>query len=224
MKIIILAIVFLNVAFSLETCSLKKSEPRMGKITLANNNELQVSVVVGENRSRFNLTLGLHTLKLINSHIATFIGLKSHPKLIVVSRMGDGSAKYDFLAVVHVEVNGIGSSLVMKVAPNQPNLLGLDAIFRFGMVIDPVQRVFSQSTAPLKDNEHLFDFFDLKRYMSKLGITQEDLIPVEDLPDPNVAYIDLLKAGSAHAVINLGPSFTIGLGIRSPVLNLGVGN
>ena len=105
-----------------------KSKQKNGKITLANNNELQVSAVVWGKEVAFHLDSGT-SYSQINSHVAAVIGLKSHPKLIGVSRIGDGSTKYDFLAVVPVEVNGVGSSLVMKVAPNQPNLLGLDAMF-----------------------------------------------------------------------------------------------
>ncbi|EPZ34658.1 hypothetical protein ROZALSC1DRAFT_26562 [Rozella allomycis CSF55] len=88
---------------------------------------------------------------------------------------------WDYLGMVNVELKGISSPLVMRIAPNQPNVLGLDAVFRFGIVIDPVKG----------------------SYMSRMGITDEDLIPVDDLPDPNVAYYNLLKAGNANAAIHL---------------------
>ena len=192
-----------------------------GELSFINNVELHIPVEFEDRKTALiQLDTGA-SYSQISSHFAGLLKLKSHPSLIGTSRLGNGSLKYDYLAVTPITLNGIRSSLVLKVGPNQPHLLGLDAMIRFDLVIDPVRATFTQGASPINDQDHRFNFINLDAYMANLGIKNEDLIPVQDLPNPKMAYKALLEAGTASSVIDLGTSYQSCISSDFPGLYLG---
>jgi hypothetical protein len=129
--------------------------------------------------------------------------------------------KYDYLAVAPIALNGIRTSLVLKIGPDQPHLLGLDAMIRFDLILDPVRARFTQGASPINDQDHQFNFINLEAHMATLGIKKEDLIPIQQLPNPKMAYQALLEAGTASTVIDLGTSYQSCVSTELPGLYLG---
>ena len=190
-------------------------------MTFVNNVELHIPVEFEDGKQALiQLDTGA-SYSQINSHFAGLLKLKSHSRLIGISRLGNGSLKYDYLAVAPITLNSIRSSLVLKIGPNQPHLLGLDAMIRFDVVIDPVRAKFTQGASPINDQDHRFNFINLEAHMANLGIKKEDLIPIQDLPNPSTAYKTLLEAGTASTVIDLGTSYQSCESTHFPVLYLG---
>ena len=191
-------------------CSLfqkQMTERIEGKLPFINNVELHIPVEFGDGKpALIRLDTGA-SYSQISSNFAEYLGLKSHPKLIGSSILGNGSLKFDYLAMTPITLNGICSSLVVKIGPDQPHRLGLDAMVRFDLTIDPVRATFTQGASPINDQDHPFNFINLEAYMAKLGIKDEDLIPIQDLPNPKMAYKSLLEAGTASNVIDLGTSY-----------------
>lgn len=183
--------------------------------------ELQIPVQFEDWKpTLFQLDTGV-SYSQISSHFAGLLKLRSHSNLIGISRLGNGSLKYDYLAVAPIALSVIRSSLVLKIGPNQPHLLGLDAMIRFDLAIDPVRATFSQGAKPIDDQDHQFNFINLEAYMTRVGIKKEDLVPIQDLPDPRTAYKTLLGAGTASSVLDLGTSYQSCISTDFPILYLG---
>ena len=60
--------------------------------------------------------------------------------------------------------------MVLKIGPTQPHLLGLDAMVRFDLMIDPMRATFTQGTNPITDQDHRFNFIILEVYIAELGV------------------------------------------------------
>ncbi len=145
-----------------------------------------------------------YNCRQISFELAVALGLKSHPKLVGRSSLADGSAKVDYLCLTTVSILGIEAPLVVKVAPNQPNLFGLDGMFLFDMDLRTVKREFSISQTPTNLDLVPFRWLRHPALLKSLEISPEDLVPVKDLPPPDLAYKALIDAGQSARVLDLG--------------------
>lgn len=192
-----------------------------GELFFVNIVELHIPVEFEDGKSSLiQLDTGA-SYSQVSSHFAGLLKLKSQPSLIGLSRLGNGSLKYDYLAVAPIALNGIRTSLVLKIGPDQPHRLGLDAMIRLDLILDPVRARFTQVASPINDQDHQFKFINLEAHMATLGIKKEDLIPIQQLPNPKMAYQALLEAGTASSVIDLGTSYQSCVSTDLPGLYLG---
>jgi len=143
----------------------------------------------------------------LNFEKAKELGLVSHHKLLGRSSIGDGRVKYDYLSRVTLSILGHDVPLVVKVAPNQPVLLGVDAMHAFGMdlLLSKLQFSSNRSPAPSVAFNHL----DYNVLLHQNGITEEQLSSLDTLPLPAVSAQRMLAdTGSAHSVLDLGTTFS----------------
>ncbi len=140
---------------------------------------------------------------------AVALGLRGHSKLIGHSAIGNGATKHDYLCVAKMSILGIETSLVVKVSPNQPNLLGLDAMLLYDMQISPLQKKFTMCPNPVDMSLIRLEFrwLDFGLLLQQLDITPSDLVPMGDLPPPEKTYQTLVIEGKANCVIDLGTSY-----------------
>lgn len=106
-----------------------------------------------------------------------------------------------------ISLLGHEKELVVKVAPFQPWLFGLDAMLRFGMSVNLPARTFELFTDTQrfasKGMISITSFADLLRYK---GLTEADLVPVGELKAPLSSFVDAMAAEQAHRIIDLGTS------------------
>ncbi|KAI8895775.1 hypothetical protein BC833DRAFT_622714 [Globomyces pollinis-pini] len=178
-----------------------------GKLYVVNDNQVHLEVGLGENEelSLIHLDTG-SSYSQINSNRAMLYGLKSHSSLIGISQIGDGSEKYNYLSQLDVSIAGVRSKLLVKVAPDQPNVLGLDAVIRFHIIPDAVRCTFTSCAKEGLTTKHWFKFLNWEKIMESIGLTERDLVPIDQLPSPKSSYAKLVKAGRSHCVLNLGPT------------------
>jgi hypothetical protein len=161
----------------------------------------------------------------VNLALATNAGLKGHRLLIGRSALANGELKLDYLCPALISVLGVDVPLVVKVSPEQQNLLGLDAMFLLDMELHIVKGEFSIVPKPLSPKETQFQFIDIPGYLKKLNLTSTDLIPVEDLPPIKEVYLELVNAGKTGFVIDLGATFSSTIipitSLEPKIINLG---
>ena len=140
---------------------------------------------------------------------AEALGLLGHPKLVGLSAIGNGANKYDYLCEATMRILGEETSLVVKVSPNQPNLLGLDAMLLFDMQISPLQEQFTMLANPVdkKIIKPKFRWLDFDALLGRLKVTHSDLVPVGRLLTPDESYLALVREGKSNFVIDLGTSY-----------------
>jgi len=159
-----------------------------------------------------------NTYTQIDSSTAARLGLKSHPRLVGTSQIGDGSIKVDYLCQTTISIMDITAPLVVKVGPNQPSLLGLDAMFRFSMILNIPQLTFEIDEQVSNGDKTLqFIFINFEQLMARLQIGEDDLKPVQDLPPPQEAYKQQISAGGSNYVLDLGS--TLGFSSVAPFHN-----
>jgi len=120
------------------------------------------------------------------------------------SQIRDGSEKYDYLCNTTVSLLGVQTPVVVKVAPNQPTLLGLDVMVKLAMIIDIAHMTYEIADRIVPASESTFNFIDFAHILSKLKLVENDLVPVQTLPAPNEAYKQIVATGSSNFVLDLG--------------------
>lgn len=136
------------------------------------------------------------------------LGLMSHERLIGKSALANGDEKHDYLCLTTMTLSGVQASLVVKVAPNQPNLLGLDAIVLFDMDMHPASKKYSIAQQPLDRSVIPYRWLHFENILKQLQITNKDLVPLQRLPPPDDSYKVLISAGKSHYVLDLGTAFS----------------
>ena len=129
------------------------------------------------------------------------------------SAIGNGATKHDYLCLAKMSILGVETSLVVKVSPNQPNSLGLDAMLLYDMQVSPLLKQFTMRADPV-DMELIdldFRWLDFDALLTQLNITHADLVPVHTLPTPDESYKALVQQGKANSVIDLGTSYLTNL-------------
>jgi hypothetical protein len=155
------------------------------------------------------------------------MGLKSHPSLIGRSLIGNGQQKVDYLCPTLISILGVEAPIVVKVAPDQPNLLGLDSMFLFDMELQILKGEFTIARKPLAPKDTQFQFLDMGYILKKLGLSVSDLVAVETLPPPDESYKLLLNTGKSNCVVDLGTTFgstTVAALPKTHITDLGCSN
>ena len=110
--------------------------------------------------------------------------------------------KIEYLCPTSISILGVEFPIVVKVAPSQPSLLGLDAMYLSNMELDFLKREFVIAHMPLKDFQ--FKFLDMTSLLSRFKISSSDLVPIESLPPPQESYKELVNSGNSNLVVDLG--------------------
>jgi len=194
----------------------------LGILKFAQNSQILIDVCVGldPNPIEFKLDTGSSYSQIDSGNAAK---LKSHPKLLGRSTIGNGDLKWDYLAPTQLSVLGVEVPLLLKVGPNQPNLLGLDFILRSKMKIFPFERKFLLSSQILKPDETFmgFSFLSLKELLQVKGIEEQDLVDIKSLAPPRIAAQQFIDAGQTHFV-DLGTTMSFFIPDKNiPMFNLG---
>ena len=156
------------------------------------------------------------------------LGLLGHERLLGKSAMANGAEKYDYLCRAKLRLAGAEIPLVVKVAPDQPNLLGLDAMVLLDMEIHPASQKYSIASRPvIKDPSAAqvpFRWLRFEAILNRFQLTDKDLVPLPQLPLPVDSYSALISAGSQ--AIDLGtasssPWVMMNVPKQVPVINLG---
>jgi hypothetical protein len=131
--------------------------------------------------------------------------LKSHKKLIGYSQLANGrTLKYDYLAKANINVQGQSKDFVVKIAPLQTNLFGIDLIILFNMSIDIPMLKYTIHSNPVSVKKMGLKLLDFDELLKMLDLSDADLMDIEDLPDPEKAYKDAIASGTSYAILNLG--------------------
>lgn len=139
------------------------------------------------------------------------MGLKGHKRIFGLSLLADGTQKIDYLCKGEVVINGVSFPLVLKVGDaNQPLLMGLDVIYSGSMILDFVKMTVSLSSTPVFDPLLGFQYLDYATIMQKTGVTAEDLVQIDELPEPLEAYNEAVKLGQTSLIVFLGKSSGVG--------------
>jgi len=150
----------------------------------------------------------------IDSETASTLGLKSHPSLVGLSRLGDGSFKHDYISIVTMELLNERKTLVVKIAPDQPFLFGLDAMNLFQMNVDFQNQSFTLGSSLAATNSVSgMKILDFTKLLEKTNITMDDLVPLSLLPPPDASFQTLVDSRKTNLVIDLGFSTTCALKI-----------
>jgi hypothetical protein len=203
-------------------------EKLRGKLPLINGNQLQLEIALNRKNEpiMFQADCGCSYTQTSQDK-AHYFGLKSHPSLLGRSLLGDGQTKNDYLCPALISILGVEAAIVVKVAPDQPSLLGLDAMFLFDMELHIVKGQFSIAPKAIAPMDSPFHFLEMGSILKKLGIPPSDLVPVETLPPPDVSYKQLVSAGKSNCVIDLGTSFastTVARPRTVQIIDLGCSN
>jgi len=191
-----------------------------GELSLANGNVF-LKTCLGDNKEIVNFQVDSgSSYTQIDQALAAVLGFRGHPNLIGRSVIGNGQMKVDYLCQTTISVLGVEAPLVVKVAPNQPNLLGLDAMFLFDMELHFVKGEFQigHKITP----RSMFRFLDMVSMLKNLNLSHSDLVPINTLPPPEVSYKVLVDAAKTNCVIDVGTSFSCVLPlVRPSFINLG---
>jgi len=179
---------------------------KQGKLTLGNNSLFIPVQFNRKSTQSIQLDTGC-SITQFSLDFAKELGLKSHPKLIGRSTIGNGEMKYDYLCLTIISILDLEATLLVKIAENQPYLLGLDAICKFGMDIN-VRDLSFRIENPLPKISYGFNFINFFELMKKLKLSNNDLIEVDQLPPIDESVKQLQSLGQSNLVIDLGTSFT----------------
>ncbi len=151
-------------------------------------------------------------------HTAGKLGLLGHEKILGVSALANNNKKYDYLSAVKLSLLDILSvftsvvlkwlwlylcntaDLVIKVAPNQPCLLGLDAMHAFGVDILISEGKYSVT---LKQPPHFFNQFTIANILLQFGVTHDQLVPLNTLPPVEESAAKRKKEMQATTTCNI---------------------
>jgi hypothetical protein len=171
---------------------------------------ISISLSVQINQSlpiNFQLNSGCSYTQLDSQRASSF-GLKGHPELVGRSSSADGTFKIDYLCMANVTIQGVTRPLVIKVAPYQHPLLGLDAMWMFDMNIFTKKLQYDITSEPyLSTFEPRFRFIDLDYFFKTYSIDKCDLVPLQLLPPPQEAFKKLVDNGKINNVVDLGLTF-----------------
>jgi hypothetical protein len=151
------------------------------------------------------------TYTQIDMHTAGKLGLLGHEKILGASALGNNNKKYDYLSAVKLSLLGNTADLVIKVAPNQPCLLGLDAMHAFGVDILISEGKYSVT---LKQPPHFFNQFTIANILLQFGVTRDQLVPLNTLPPVEESAAKRKKemqAGTTCNILDLGTTLNIKL-------------
>jgi hypothetical protein len=183
-----------------------------GKL-LAINNDKSLGIIVkhpklltANSSTIFQLDIGA-SYSQINTKMAKQIGLKGHPKIVGFSQIADGSMKFDYLCEMEMIILDIPLTIVASVSPNNHNLLGLDVMSKLSMKLNIEDLTYQISKSP-KISSVWFQTLDFDKIIQQSKIKRSELKPVDSLPNPQIAYQQLLNNGDAKSVINLGTTFS----------------
>lgn len=160
----------------------------------------------------------------IDSDTAAALGLLSHTTLVAPA---NGELKIDYLCAATIQILGVEASLVLKVSPGQPsNVLGLDAMFVFGVEVNMLALQFSIAEAPLPIPmvAAKFRWLHWDAILHSRHLTLADLVPIADLPPPADSFRELVNVGKPNLIINLGtarPSGTLPRCAWTSMIDLG---
>ena len=115
--------------------------------------------------------------------------------------------KYDYLSLTTISILDLETMLLVKIAENQPYLLGLDAICKFGMDIS-IRDLSFRIENPLPNSSYGFNFTNFIDVMKSLEISGNDLVEFDKLPPIKEAVKELQTLGKSNLVFDLGTSFT----------------
>jgi len=183
-------------------------EKLRGKMPLINGNSMHISVNFNRMEEPFFVQVDCgSSYTQTSTALAVHMGLKSHRSLLGRSAIGNGQQKVDYLCPTLVSLLGVEAPLVVKVAPDQLSLLGLDAMFMFDMELFIMKGEFSVARKALSARDVQFQFLDMGAILKKLGIPYSELVPVESLPPPDESYKELVHTGKSNCVLDLGTTF-----------------
>jgi len=179
-----------------------------GKLHLLHMNQMQLEISFNQKQKiiPFRVDCG-HSYTQISSSIAPHMGLKSHPCLLGRSILGNGQQKIDYLSPAMISILDIEAPILVKVAPDVQNVLGLDAMVIYDMDLCIGKGEFSILRKPLTIYETPFEHLKIGHIIKKLGISCSGLVPIEDLPPPEESYRRLIDNGKGMYVVDLGTSF-----------------
>ena len=152
------------------------------------------------------------------------LGLTGHESLVGKSALANGDEKYDYLCPVTLTLSGVQQArLVVRVAPDQPNLLGLDALVLFDMDLHPARLEYSirlargrARAAAAHEHNIIFEsdlvdppaipyrWLHFEKMLQQRHITNKDLVPLQLLPPPDESHRMLVSTGKSHFVLDLG--------------------
>eukprot|EP00047_Mylnosiga_fluctuans_P008854 m.260447 g.260447 ORF g.260447 m.260447 type:complete len:199 (-) comp23592_c0_seq1:110-706(-) len=177
--------------------------------------------VINESRNALLVSVGLKTpsgeilqlhfqLASGSSHsqndldTATALGLLGHQKLVVA----DGQHKAHYLCLATIQILSVEATLPLKVAPDQPNLLGLDAMCLLGFEISMRKPQFSIAAEPLPITEvaGTIQWLHWDQFLRNANLTVADLVPVGTLPPPKDAFQAILRLKCKSVLLDLGRS------------------
>jgi len=184
------------------------AEKIRGELLLINGKEKQLKVSFNRKEESFIFQADCGcSITQTDQDTAAHMGFKSHPSLLGRSLLGNGQIKMDYLCPTLISILGVEAPIVVKVAPDQPSLLGLDAMYLFDMELYIVKGEFAIARKALSPMETSFKFINMGAFLNKLGIHASDLVPVQSLPPPDESFKQLVNAGKANYVLDLGTSF-----------------
>lgn len=109
---------------------------------------------------------------------------------------------------------------MVKVAPAQCALLGLDVMWSLNMVLFTTDLAFEITPTPVPRRG--FRFLNYAALMATEGITESELVPVASLPPPREAYRAMVAAGRTNNVVDLSYScFSVPQLPHKSLVNLG---
>lgn len=109
--------------------------------------------------------------------------------------------KVDYITFATLSIQGHAHNLVIKVAPDQPALFGLDVMILFDMTLNLSNQTYQAKFPTPSMKLHKFDGL-----LQRFGITEDDLVPLSALPSPGDAYKMTVTAGQSHRLVDLGSS------------------
>ncbi len=179
---------------------------------------------IREEISRTKLWNLIFCFRQIDLDLATKLGLLGHQRFFGRSQVANGSDKVDYLCPVEVSISGVTRNIVVKVAPSQPLLLGLDAMHAFDMELSITKRKFSiagQDVPPPVTSFRLLEKPNssaslesrkMSWYRSRCVRITNYIVSADGLtqtlPPIGDAWIEASKSGKACLAIDLGVSFT----------------
>lgn len=173
-------------------------------LEIINGRSIGIKTKIGNGNFTQILNTG-NTYTQLGSGHGSVLGLVGHHKIFGLSRLADGSLKFDYLCRCDIVVGGVTFPIVVKVGPSQPILLGLDIAVSGGMIIDLHNNTVTLNKVPSFDSVRTgFAFLDYSAIMHKLGLLESDLTAVHELPSPEASYATAIAKGNSHICLDLG--------------------
>lgn len=193
------------------------SDRLVGDLDLQASNAYMISTKINDAPDDFIFQLDPGTTySQIDMDTAELLKLRGKAELFGTSTIADGSDKVDLICVATISLLGKATQVVLKVAPEQPLLLGCDVILALDLVPYFREKKFTISSGPSATDLKPYGFKMLKwgTLLKTRALLDEDL----ELVSPemfNQALQNVLpknKTGTANLSrgLDLGRSMAMG--------------